>query len=120
MYLPAMIWFTSLAGSGEKPGPTTNCWSARKRAVLLVLQATPWDVPAKRLRFVRANDDAVDIKGEANVEMKDGTTKGSGLPSVAAVLVWNPVPEFKKPRCSVKWKHPQKRQVKLEWLKWWH
>lgn len=39
---------------------------------------------------------------QANVETKDGTTKGSGLPCVAAVLVWNQVPEFKKPSCSVK------------------
>ena len=36
---------------------------------------------------MRANDDAIDIKGEANVERKDGTTKGSGLTCVAAVLV---------------------------------
>ena len=33
---------------------------------------------------MRANDEAVDIKGEANVETKDGTPKGSGLPCQAA------------------------------------
>ena len=54
---------------------------------------------------------------QANVETKDGTTKGSGLPCVAAVLVWNQVPEFKKPSCSVKRERPQKWRVKLEALK---
>lgn len=53
MYLPATIRFTSFARNGEKPGPTTNGWSARKSAALLALQATPWDVPAERLLFAR-------------------------------------------------------------------
>ena len=74
MYLPATIWFTSFAGTGEKPGPTINGWSARKIAALCYRQHLG----------KRADDEAIDIKGEANVETKDGTTKGSGLPCQAA------------------------------------
>ena len=62
---------------------------------MLALHATPWDVPMARLLDVRAGDEAVDIKGKENVETKEGTTKRSGLPCVAAVLDWNPVPESK-------------------------
>lgn len=29
MYLLATIWATSLAGTGEKQGPTKNCWSSK-------------------------------------------------------------------------------------------
>ena len=60
-----------------------------------VLHATPWDVPSARLLDARADDEAVDIKGEAKVETKEGTTKGNGLPCVAAIFDWNPAPESK-------------------------
>lgn len=43
----------------------------------------------------RADDGALDIKGEAKVEMKEGSTKGNGLPCVAAIFIWNPAPESK-------------------------
>lgn len=62
---------------------------------MLTLHATPWDVPMARLLDARAGDEATDIKGEENVKTKEGTTKGSGLPCVAAILDWNPVPESK-------------------------
>ena len=66
-----------------------------------MLKATPWDVPAARLLDARAEDEAVDIKGEVNVETKEGTTKGSGLPCVAAGLDWNPAPESKNEEVKV-------------------
>lgn len=87
--------------------------------MLFVLQATPWDIPAERLFVAMADDEALDIKGRANVETKDGTTKGSGLPCEAAVLVWNPAPESKNEEVKLLSEvgKPQKRQVKLEGLK---
>ena len=82
--MPATIWLTSFAGTGEKPGPMTKgcckigVWASEEipptlgeavTAAVLVESETP-------------------VIGEANVVIKAGTTK-SGLPWTVAAETKN-------------------------------
>ena len=77
--MPATIWLTSFAGTGEKPGPTTKgccktgIWASEEIPPTLGEAVTA----AELVESVTA-----DI-GEANVVTKAGTTK-SGLPWTVA------------------------------------
>ena len=81
MFLPATIWLTVFAGTGEKPGPTTNsCWSSgpdgRFAAKVLSLSGTGTEAPAV-IDVLKIGE-----RGVAKVATKDGTEK-LGLPCVA-------------------------------------
>ena len=94
--MPATIWLTSFAGTGEKPGPTT------KGCCKIGVWASE-DIPLTLGEVVTAAvlvESVTAVIGEANVVTKAGTTK-SGLPwTVAAETAGEtdekPMPEAAK------------------------
>ena len=94
--MPATIWLTSFAGTGEKPGPTTKgcckigVWASKE------IPPTLGEVVTAALLV----ESVMAVIGEANVVTKAGTTK-SGLPwTVAAETAGEtdekPMPEAAK------------------------
>ena len=94
--MPATIWLTSLAGTGEKPGPTTKgwckigIWASEERPPML----------GEAVTAAVLVDSITAVIGEANVVTKAGTTK-LGLPwTVAAKTAGEsdekPMPEAAK------------------------
>ena len=93
MYLPATIWATSLAGTGENPGPMMNGWSSKGDGSMAERSATLRVASFCKLETLRLETDA-DIEGFEKVETKEGTTilkEKAGLPCCES-----PVPAAKK------------------------
>ena len=94
--MPATIWLTSFAGTGEKPGPTTK--GCCKIGVWASEEIPPTLGEAVTAAVLVESETAV--IGEANVVTKAGTTK-LGLPwTVAAETAGDtnekPMPEAAK------------------------
>ena len=93
MNFPDVICCTSLCGTGENPGPTTNGWSSSVAVELRGASEADTDVPKDEASELTGND-------EAKVLTKVGTT--TDLPSVPDAIGVNGIPARAGPPAEAK------------------